>query len=384
MTNQILNTSETRNQQIQLNSILEAIGRFMNINSNDEFMADIIIAAAISVNTEDPIWMMITASPSSGKTQLLKLIERTDNYHFISNITNRFLFSGHPVAQGGYMIRKVGEKGLLAFPDFTTVLSMNSAARNDVFNQLRVIYDGEAGLGTGIDIGEAHKWVGKVSIVACVTESIEKHKNSGNDLGERFLYYYFSPDQNIDIDTYAERNNNELIHSTKDQIKHFVEQTSSVLANYSITDGTKTTLLNYAKFIGRVRAAVDRDNYSREIRHVHTPEMPHRVMKALLNLYKILLAMNRGETDRPNRIIKAVTLSTITDLKRKIIMAVKQSRVPVSLDDISPIVDLSKTTVRRAIEDLVAQKVLVNAPGHSNQEHKYIFQHEFTQIVNEF
>ena len=188
------NTSTQRSRSAPtISDIRSGVEKYMVMGPENDYIVDLLLAVALSKETDRPLWLMIVAPPSSGKTEMLRLISTNPEYHQIPSLTPRFLFSGHPTAQGGYMLREVGKKGILAFPDFTTVLSMSSANRREIFNQLRVIHDGEAGRGTGIDIGEAKIWKGKVAVVACVTDTIERIREQSNDLGERFLYYRYNP-----------------------------------------------------------------------------------------------------------------------------------------------------------------------------------------------
>lgn len=176
---------EIKKNEITFREIADNIKKYLILEGKDEYIIDLILATAMSIDTERPVWLMIVAAPSSGKTEILNILSKVKQVHLLYNITPRFLFSGHRDARGGYMLRQVKKRGVLLFPDFTTILSMNSRARNEIFNQLRVIYDGKAGLGTGIDEGKAKTWTGMDTVISNVTESIERIKNRQSDMGKR-------------------------------------------------------------------------------------------------------------------------------------------------------------------------------------------------------
>ncbi len=179
----------------EFKNIIEEVKKHLFLEGESEYIIDLYLAVALSIHLERPVWLMIVAPPSSGKTELLNLIKGIEHYHPLGNITPKTLFSNHPLASGGYMFREVKEKGLLVFSDFTTILSQNSKNRNEIFNQLRIIFDGEASVASGIDTQKGRLWKGKVGVLATVTEAMERIKETQNDLGERFLYYnHFVPE----------------------------------------------------------------------------------------------------------------------------------------------------------------------------------------------
>ena len=274
---------------ITFNEILTAIKKYMILEGQDEHIIDLLLATALSLELNRPIWLMIIAPPSSGKTELLNTLTKLENYHPLHNLTPKFLFSGHPLAQGGYMNRKVKERGLLAFPDFTTVLSLDSKPRNIIFNQLRVIYDGKAGLGTGIDSGNYNTWEGKIALIALVTEAIEKLKEKSSDLGERFLYYnYFSKE--LDEESFVNRQMNDPLKKfVPDSVLEFISSRTKLITQKSVSEEEIKWIFRLAKFIAYGRATVERDGYKREISNIHQPEKPFRIFTALEGLYKSLI-----------------------------------------------------------------------------------------------
>lgn len=358
--------------------IRSEVERYLIMGPGNAEVVDLMVAAALSLETERPLWLMIVAPPSSGKTELLKLISRIPGYHHIPSLSVRFLFSGHPQAQGGYMIREVGSKGLLAFPDFTTVLSMNSGARREVFNQLRVIHDGVAGRGTGIDTGGTKIWKGKVAVVACTTNTIERFREHANDLGERFLYFTYQPKVPEYDQFIAMLDSSSARREVQERVKKLVRSKKSVVSQIRISGRDGEELLAIARFVGKARAPVARDGYTREISHVHPSEMPYRVLESLQTLYKCLLATSEGDEARALAVIRSVALSSVPASRIAVLRRLSAGRVMVA--DLAQAVGLPEITVRRTVEEMEAQLLLERASVEKTRGQSYSLHSDFRPL----
>jgi hypothetical protein len=348
--------------------LIEMLKQKLSYNVTLHQTTDIMLAVALSIYEDQPTWIMIGAPPSSGKTELLKILGGLKKFYLISNLTTRYLFSGHPSANGGFMISTVKKSGILAFPDFTTVLSKDSNIRNEIFNQLRIIYDGKAGMGTGLDTGKAKEWQGKVAVICLVTEAIETYKEKTSDLGERFVYYSF-PSLNTEIDL-SEFSNNIIDFSlTQEKVKELIRLKRNELKNVVISDKTKSFISQTAKLIAWSRATVERNGYSRQIEHVHHPESPYRLMKALLSLYKALVCIN-GDQIRTIQIIRRIAFSTIPLYRIRIIGNLQKSNsFPRSMKEITSLLDVSPSKVYRIVDDLCSLKILKKQSTKGNKIH---------------
>ncbi len=346
-------------QKITFEDILNSVKQYMILDKDNEYVVDILLATALSIELPQPIWIMIIAPPSSGKTELLNILSGLDNFHTLYTLTPRFLFSGYAPAQGGYMIREVKDKGILAFPDFTTVLKLNSKSRNEIFNQLRVIFDGRAGLGTGVDLGESKFWEGKVAVISLVTESIEKIKETTTDLGERFLYFRFIPKEK-DISSFQNLGiNNDVKLKLPEIVKDYIDSKKDIVSQVIINDETNEKIFYLSKFISIGRATVERNGYRREVELIHKPEEPFRVMNLLSSAYKTLFIIN-NDNKRTLIILRNIAASSIPYIRMLILRCIYKLGNPlVTMEEIqNQLSKLSQTKIRRTVEDLVAQDIL--------------------------
>lgn len=339
-------------------SILNKVKQYLVLEGDDEHIVDIYLATALSLESERPVWIMIVAPPSSGKTELISLVEKLQHFHPLHNLSARTLFSSHPAAGGGYMIREVGQKGLLVFPDFTTILSQDSKSRNPIFNQLRIIFDGCASQGSGVDTGAIREWRGKVGIIATVTEAIERIKESQSDLGERFLYYAYSPSV-IEFSQLESLNKSEELKIEVGlDVFEYLNNCKEELVQVEMTKEIDEKLFTISRFIGTGRATVERDGNSRSVIYTHEPEKPFRVHKLLKSLYNALIVVN-GDSDRSIKIIQKVAMSSIPKQR---LLSIALTYPKDSILDLSCFVgsmNVSETKVRRVLEDLNRLEILV-------------------------
>ena len=172
-------------------SIQAEIAESLVVDKEQDYLLDILLASTLSIELERPLFMMVQAASSSGKSAYLILFDKCAHFHKLHSLTPRTLFSGHSDAEGGYIPAVMKKKGILCIPDFTTVLSECKSNRNEIFSQLRIAYDGEGGRATGVDVKniQDRQWRGKLACICAVTGKIELFKSKASDLGERFLYY---------------------------------------------------------------------------------------------------------------------------------------------------------------------------------------------------
>lgn len=353
---------------MQLNDIVLKIREYMILEESKGYIIDLLLATALSLEFDDPVWVFIVGKPSSGKTEFSKILNKLDNVHPIYNLTEKTLFSGHTLAQGGYLLREVKDKGIIIFPDFTTVL-VDSKAKKKIFNQLRVIYDQNAGLITGMDTGKANIWKGKVVVIGLVTDAIEPEIESSSELGERFLYFKFNPKEITPLELSQFQKNNKAKNEVQDLVKKFLEEKKNELSVIKISNEEKENIYILAQVLSIGRAKVKRNSY-REVEQIHTPEGNIRLNTALSNLYISLICVNK-DRKRSFHILKKIIIDSIPSLRCQILESIlsykdEKAKFKFILSDINGI---SKGKVGRTIEDMILQGILrVEETGQKNSK----------------
>jgi len=362
---------------VTFGSIQSKVHDFMDLSPDNDYLIDLVLATALSVDLDRPVWLMVVAPPSSGKTELLKLLSEVGDVHIISTITNRALFSAFDDAKGGYMIREVKKKGILAFPDFTTVLDMNRNQRKEVFNQLRVIHDGEAGRGSGVDTGKMTYWKGKVAVIACVTEAIESSRKDTSELGERFMYFRYSPLSSpfklFESDSLSAR------AEVYRDVKALLKQKSKMLPTTTVKP-FEPMIASMAEIISIARAPVSRAAFSKEVEVVHHPEGLWRMGEGLAALLRSLLSLHDGSDVRPVAALKMVAKSCIPLYRVKIIEAATEVDGKLRISDFARAAGVPSNSIRMTLEDLCLQKVLEKESLGDGEANLYWLKEDFKHL----
>lgn len=164
----------------------------------DHHTIDVLMATVIG-NTlidRDPIWLMLVAPSSGGKTTLLSPIVDIPNVYFVDDLTEKTLLSGYKVGgKDNSLLRTIGS-GIMAFSDFTSILSKNPVSRGEILSQLKLVYDRKVTKYTGT--GKVN-WEGKIGFIGAATADIYFHLESGRSMGERFIYYWMDVPTDMEI-----------------------------------------------------------------------------------------------------------------------------------------------------------------------------------------
>jgi len=155
----------------------------------DHYALDMILATLIGnmIIDRDPIWLMLVAPSSGGKTTLLSPIVDIKQVFFVDDLTEKTLLSGYKAGGKDNSLLKIISSGVMAFSDFTAILAKNPVSRGEILSQLKLVYDRKVTKYTGT--GKIN-WDGKIGFIGCATADIYYHLESGRSMGERFIYYW--------------------------------------------------------------------------------------------------------------------------------------------------------------------------------------------------
>lgn len=150
--------------------------------------------AALAAHALDgqPVWPMLIAPPGNMKTEMIKACDGLPNFHAIDSLTPNTFVSGRAPENGQSrgkdgLLQRIGTHAIIAFADFSTLLEGNRDKRDQVFSQLRRLYDGELRREVGIELdADATQWKGRLTFIAGVTPEVDNHLSVFGQLGERF------------------------------------------------------------------------------------------------------------------------------------------------------------------------------------------------------
>ena len=287
--------------------IREYYHSYLNLDEDYDYIIDLILAARISLRFDNPLWIAVQATSSSGKTEIMKMLDSDDSTHFLTDITPKTLFSGYQAANGGFIPRQVKEKGLLCFPDFTTVLSQNTNNLSAIMSQLRVAYDGKASRRTGMDVAAVKDWEGKIGVLLAVTNAIEDFKKKASSLGERFIYFRHRV-PSFDADTYCEGvKPDKFPKKSLSKLLKNAEKRKPVLCE----PGMSAIINHAAELVSKCRTAVIRNHYTKEIEFKNEPEEPYRLRAQFKTLVETLSILHGGITQRTISILQEIVHGSI-------------------------------------------------------------------------
>lgn len=155
----------------------------------DEHVLNVLFACIVGnlYVDRDPLWLMLVAPSSGGKTVIIGPLVNTPDAHFIDDLTEKTLLSGFKIKGKETSLLKIIQSGNMCFSDFTAILAKNKMSRGEILGQLRLVFDGNFVKQTGTGKIE---WKGKIGCIAGCTPDIYSFLEEARSAGERFIYYW--------------------------------------------------------------------------------------------------------------------------------------------------------------------------------------------------
>jgi hypothetical protein len=276
------------------------------------------VASHYLLSTE-PIWPIVIAPPSSGKTSIaVSPLMSLEGSHLIGALTPNTLLSGKAGRQSS-LLHRIGPSGFMIMKDFGTFLSMRENDRNEIMSQLREVYDGEFGRQGGA--GNIPSWRGKLTIVAAATQAVDRAWSFQHDLGERFTNIRWRAYHNRQAGRFA-CNQIDDERAVKDETRRLVRvlfDLRPLTLPPPLSDSQREQIVDLALFVAHMRCTVVRDSSGkREIIDVGQPEGITRLHKTLSTLARFHASMFGCPT--------CVGEADMEILKRVAVEAVRPSR----------------------------------------------------------
>lgn len=288
------------------------------------------VCATVIANrlTFDPVWLLLVAPPSGGKTELIAAISGLDFVHMISDLTVNTFASGQKKTGKETSLLLKMNNGIMAFKDFTSVLSKNKDAKKEIMGQLREIYDGEyvKRTGTGDDI----TWRGKIGAIAGCTEIIYRHLEEMSAMGDRFIMYNIEQPDRIEVTRRALDNAQDMSGKREHLKQCFSNYIKHVIKNLNedeieLDQEVKDELITVSDFATRVRSAVLTDFKSGLVDFVPAAEMPMRMIAQLFSLASAFIGMDKSSPFDKN---KSVPQGKLSALQRRLLYKTAFDSVP--------------------------------------------------------
>ena len=256
---------------------------------------------AANILPGDPVWLGIIGPPSSAKTEILNSTSMLPRVVQAATLTPAGLLSGTPkkqydkYAKGG-LLRQIGDFGIIALKDFGSILSMRPDAKAEILAALRELYDGAWTRHLGTDGGRTLAWPGKVALLFGATGVIDSHYGVIGAMGDRFLFSRLAP---VDKGQF-ERALKHVGNATTQMRKELAETVARLFAARrpeprKINPDEIERIDHDHHLVVRLRGAVERDRYRREIEAVYGAEGTARIG---LTLERLLAGLDTLDVDR--------------------------------------------------------------------------------------
>jgi hypothetical protein len=381
----------------------------------DDRIVDVLLAAYIAnqVIDADPIWLLIIASSSNAKTELLRTFDGLDDAYFLSELTEKTFVSGDKNPKGGQnpsLLYRLNNK-VLVFKDFTTVLSMYREKRSAIIAQMREIADGKftKAFGTGDEID----WKGKVGFLGACTHIYFKHHAVINTMGERFLIYRNDSKDYIRMGKKAAEmtgRETEFRNKIRTSIHKYCKQFKNIKVpgrtNVRVQPKIDDKIIHLAKLVAVARTGVDRERSSRTLSYTPHPEGPGRLIKQL-KVIAIGLALAHGKSNITKpifKIVKKIASDAIPELRMEVLQflwdenAIQNDKDDLSTrqkkwirtSDVATEIKKPTSSVLMVLEDLMTLRIVNRkiddfARGERERNKPYLWQisWEIYQSINE-
>lgn len=335
-----------------------------------------------------PVWVFIVSPSSGGKTEFITALSKIEGIYPLSALTPHTFISGQKKQGKETSLLNRLQNGILTFKDFTSILSAQRDARDEIMGQLREIYDGEYRKEFGT--GETHSWVGKISMIAGVTTTIYTAREMYAAMGERFVMYQLIQPDRFDVSKRAIENaeddpGDERKIIIKDAFKGFIEGISIPKSVPKMSEELKIELIELSELSTRARSPIDRDwrSSTKEMTFVHDPEMPTRFATQLITIGRGLMVLDDTDQLIPEskNILYKIALDSISKTRRLVLQELTKYT---SSDTASIATKLNYPTnsVRRWLEDLNALEMVDRSKGGNKDT--WTLKNKYREILSKF
>lgn len=339
----------------------EAVAKWLHLDCD---VVDLALATVLANKAlGDPVWILLVAPPSSGKTEIIRGLDKCPTVYPISAVTAHTFVSGwkdEGTDQEPSLLKRLHEGDTLAIKDFGSLLSLHPNTKAEVFHQLREIYDGqyhkEFGTGKGVH------WEGRLGLIAGVTQAIEKEHTGLGELGERFLWYRLdTTDQDaVAMQALADSGKEDQMRQEIAAMFLHVMNLEHDLKQVAYAEADQVTEAAIARVLTVLRTPVPRHHYDKHVLYEPAPEGPARVAKALWKLILAVAAI-RGHTELQSQdlgLARRIALDSMPSVRARVLPFLAQSGEWITAKDVAAQTTLPKGTVYHTLEDLHILKVV--------------------------
>lgn len=371
---------------------------------NTSIALQLMLAVATSGVRKNPLmlWVLFVGSPSSGKTELLRLIRKNKQTLTLDTLTQNSFISGERVTKDNKVYDLLGQldKTCLIVKDWTAVFSTDERQTKKIIGDLVGIFDK-----TFEKFSSAR---GKVSynaefshLGAITPATLNKHHNYLNMIGPRFLFY------SIPALSQAEENKSFSAIFAKSDRKLQEEKVAKLVndyltflntchgtPSYNLTEEMQHFFKTAARFLSRGRGIVImqltsfKGDDGNDISYYEPLEVqieqPFRAIQQLITLaeYLAFVAGKEEISQAELEIIKEVVIGSMPADRSQALRALKKAENgEITAKKLSEDTEKSTKTARRLLEELCNLGLVEKEKGSGILASTYKFAEEFKPFI---
>lgn len=372
---------------------------------NTRVALKILLAVATSGTRKNRVmlWMLFVGPPSSGKTDLLKLIKNSSSVHSLDSLTLNAFISGERQTekQKVYDLLAVLDKKCLVIKDWTVIFSQDERMTKKVIGDMVGAYD-KVLAKFSTRRGNVTYQAEFSHIGAITPATLNQHHNYLNQIGQRFLMYTMPP---LSVDD--EEKSFKVIFSGENRMlreKQIAETVTTYLTqlntmNIDIVGPFSEKVQHYfrlaSNFMARSRGIVilqlaSFQNETGDTISYYEPldvqiEQPWRAVQQLMILarYLAFVAGKRSVDEEELEIIREVVISSMPADRSQALRAIRLNPTGViTAKELSEQVDKSDKTARRLLQELMHLKIVKKTEGSGTLAASYEIADEFKQFIS--
>lgn len=404
-----LNKRGTENPQGIKPELITSVLNYHNVEEkvlkllpNSQTALKLVLAVAVSAYYSNPVmlWLLLVGVPSSGKTDIVRLIKDSSVAYYLDNLTQNAFISGERANKNNkvYDLLPLIDKKCLIIKDWTAIFSLDEKMTKKLLGDFVGIYDKEF---TKFSSRRGNvSYSSAFSQLGCITPAtLNRHTNYMNMVGPRFLCYTM-PQTSSD----AEGQSYQIIFSNID--RSLIEREARVYVSSYVNQLIQTTpeikplseevkqylklaakLMSNCRGIVLLQSASFKNEEGEDVKYYEVLdtqiEEPWRAVQQLMSLGKYL-AFVTGKDEigvEELAIIKEVVISSMPADRSQALRVIKEHGGIITAKELSDLSDKSTKTSRRLLDELVALKTLEKDRGTGNIAADYRIADQFKDFL---
>ncbi len=315
----------------------------------DEHILQMILGSLIAnlLVNRDPVWLMIVAPSSGGKTTFIAPSVTVSGVHFLDDLTEKTFLSGFKVKGKETSFLKLVTSGVLAFSDFTNILSKKQEARGEILSQMKMIYDGDFVKRTGTGSIE---WHGKMGFLGASTPDIYMYLESGRSMGERFIYYWMeqpTDDEIVDKQQQVSLSSKEITAVMKEMYSEYINDIDEWLTKKGVPTLNMTSAQRYAVRRAAIFCVNGKATVRTDFKTGKADSIPNKagvgrdakMFETMIHTLQIMNCYENEDTKLPVEpwmveVVEKCAYSSINRERRKILEILVETDTPISASEI--------------------------------------------------